>query len=75
MAWGKTQQAPKNERVVEFDSEGKTYRVRVAAEVFMPMYYAQQHINEVSLETDLISGDEILVVWSKVGVLRSVNAA
>ena len=33
-----------------------------------------QHINEVSLETDLISGEEILVVWNKVGVLRSVNA-
>lgn len=37
------------------------------------MDHSKQGINHVLLETEPISGDEILVVWSKVGVLRSVN--
>lgn len=58
---------------VEFDVEGRTYRIEVEKEFEVdPYYFAKQKVNEVSRETDLLTGQEILVVWGKVGVIRKL---
>jgi len=76
MPWGRTQgeQTPAQPETVtvEFDWEGRTYRVRLKSVAWVPYYFANQQVNEVSLLTDELTGDEVMIVWSKVGVVRKI---
>jgi hypothetical protein len=76
MAWGKTESKPEAESnaVVEFDLEGRTYRISVEPSAAKPHGFTAQ-MGGVSRETDLITNTTILVHWSRVGVLRIVENA
>ncbi|GEB64236.1 hypothetical protein SAT01_16840 [Sinomonas atrocyanea] len=74
MGWGKQPEPAGAENVVvEFDHGGRTYRTAVASVVITPYYWANQQRNMTSTEKDLISGQHILVDWSKIGVVRKVE--
>jgi hypothetical protein len=70
MAWGKRE--PKHQVQVEFDVSGRTYRVEMSQGEATPYYIGNSLINEITTKTDLLTGQSIIVIWSRVGVLRLV---
>jgi hypothetical protein len=55
---------------VEFDHGGRSYAVESASIQVWNVYSIAQLNDQMTIETDLRSGDEIFVTWSQVGVIR-----
>lgn len=53
---------------VEFEFEGRTYRVEVAENALLGSDFGGSHH-----ETDLLTGQRIIVNWGQVGVFRVVQ--
>ncbi len=69
MAWGNKGRADV-QVPVEFDIAGRTYRVEMAEAEVSPYFVANQLLKEVSVKTDLLTGQQVVVNWSLVGVIR-----
>ncbi|MFC3960561.1 hypothetical protein [Nocardia jiangsuensis] len=71
MAWGNKGrtdvQVP-----VEFDIAGRTYRVEMTEAEVSPYYVANALLKEVSVKTDLLTGQQVVINWSLVGVIRKL---
>lgn len=65
--------------IAEFESGGKTYRIRAerpGGEVtFNPYYFVNQVRDSVDQYTDLLTNQTITVNWQQIGVIRILETS
>jgi hypothetical protein len=59
---------------VEFDANGRTYRIDVRLNNTYDVHGFNALREQVGIFTDLISGEELFVAWSLIPVLRFTDA-
>lgn len=74
MSFGR-QQRPRESVLVEFDISGRTYRVALERGEATPMYIGGNLVNQVQAHTDLITGADVIIIWSHVGAIRVLGPA
>lgn len=63
-------------QIGEFDVDGRTYRIRTDSSVyFFPHFFVNQVRDSVGTYEDLLTGDQILVNWQNVGVVRIIETS
>ena len=58
---------------IEFDHAGRTYTVESPSLNMWNVHVIAQLNNQMTIETDLRTGQKIYVTWSEVGVIRLVS--
>jgi hypothetical protein len=59
---------------VEFESGGRTYRVEPPSLLRWEVSFVSLLRDKISLNIDLLTGDEIFVSWGDIAVLRQVKS-
>lgn len=63
------------EKMIEFDVGQRTYRIQHRLNNSYDIHGFNALRDQVSIHTDLISGEEIFVAWSQVSVIRFKDAS
>lgn len=65
--------APQEKVVIEFDFAGRTYQIRMKKTLATPHGFGNYWAQMVTEETDLLTGQQIIVTWSHIGVVRLIG--
>lgn len=60
---------------IEFEVDSRTYRIRTHLDNTYDIYGFNSLREQVSIHTDLITGEQVFVSWSLIPVIRFTDAA
>lgn len=59
--------------IVEFDQEGRTYRVELAGYDSKNIYSLNLIRDKVTISTDLVTDEQVFVAWDKIAIMRIIS--
>lgn len=65
--------SPEETIVIEFDMAGRTYQIRMKKTLATAHGFGNYWTQMVTEETDLLTGQQIIVTWSHIGVIRLID--